>query len=323
MGIVMNTLKCHLVAAVCALALPSLAFSQTNPQPVDQSVPLPTGATSSRPIQTVPLVVTPTQIVLEPLTLTEVSQNIQARILKIPGVRSVGPLADAPNVLRLISHNDMSIRLDNLLQRVNAPGANREAEFTRFENNIKSLLARTDPFKPEQLRVVIRKTAAINTFETETAVDGITNIVVRRPFMDDLEEVVVGDTPTAIALMPATRLGDLQMTAEQAFERARANTAAAASNISWRTLNGLNEVTIVNGYETSLLALDGLWPQLVRRLGGPLAVIVPTRQKLVIGRADRPRDIARLRAIASAEAIGDLALSGKVWVRRGQVWVER
>jgi hypothetical protein len=319
----MKALKYHLAVAVCALALPSLAFAQTDPQGVDRSAPLPTGATSSRPIQVIAPVATPVQIILEPLTLAEVSQNIQARVLKIPGVRRVGPLADAPNVLRLISHNDMSVRLDNLLQRVNTPGANREAEFTRFENNIKSLLARTDPFKLEQLRVVIRKTAAINAFETETAVDGITNIVVRRAFMDDLEEVVVGDTPTAIALMPATRLGDLKLTAEQAFERARANTAAAATNINWRTLNGLNEVTIVNGYETSLLALDGLWPQLVRRLGGPVAVIVPTREKLVIGRADRPRDIARLRTIASAEAIGDLALSGKVWVRRGQAWVER
>ncbi len=255
--------------------------------------------------------------------MAEISQIIQDRLLKIPGVRRIGPLGDAPNVLRLISHNDMSIRLDTLAQRVNAQGSDREAEFTRFENNVRSLLSRTDPFKPEQLRVVIRKTAAINAFEIESGNDGIANLVVRRPFIDDLEEVVVGDTPTAIALMPISRLSDLQLTAGAAFERGRANTLQDASSVTWSVVNGLNHVRVTNGYETSLLALDSVWTSIATRIGGPVAIVVPTREKLVIGRADRPRDVARLRALALAEANGDRALSGKVWIRRGSAWVAR
>jgi hypothetical protein len=301
----------------------NLALAQvTNP-----NSPVPTGASQSRPVQAgapAPLPVpAPVKVVIPELTITEVSQIMQARFLNIPGVRRVGPLADSPNVLRLISHNDMSVRLDNLLTRVNAQGADREAEYTRFENNVRSLLSRTDPFKLDQLRVVIRKTAAINAFETESGSDGMTNPVVRRPFMADLEEVVVGDTPTAIALMPAARLTDLQMSATQAFERGRANTLSNATGVTWNVVNGLNHVSVISGYETSLLALDSVWTAIATRIGGPVAIIVPTREKLIIGRADRPRDIAKLRALALGESTGERALSNKVWVRRGQAWVER
>jgi hypothetical protein len=83
------------------------------------------------------------------------------------------------------------------------------------------------------------------------------------------------------------------------------------------------EVRDSSGYDTSLLALDSVWATISTRLGGPVAVIIPTREKIVIGRADRPRDITRLRAIVTAEAKGERALSDKIWVRRGGTWVER
>jgi hypothetical protein len=217
----------------------------------------------------------------------------------------------------------MRISLDTLVTRLNTAGVDRESEYARFTTNVGRLLASTDPFKPAQLRVVIRKTAAIDAFETESAAQGIPNVVVRRPFLADLEEVVVGDTPTTIALMPAGRLTDLGLSADQAFELGRTNTLGDVSGLTWRPVNGLLEVRDSSGYDTSLLALDSVWATISTRLGGPVAVIIPTREKIVIGRADRPRDITRLRAIVSAEAKGERALSDKVWVRRGGTWVER
>ena len=290
-------------------------------QATDPNAPLPTGSTASRPAQervpTLPI------ITLPPLSLADVSQELTRRLLTKPGVRGVIPVTDTPNLLRLIAHNDSLVRIDTLLQRLNAAGADREAEYRRLETNIGAMLSRTDPFKPEQLRIVIRQSAAIDTFELESAAGEIRNVVVRRPFIGDLEEVVVGDTPTTIALMPATRLADLQLTADQAFERGRANTLIEANAVTWRPVNGLLEVRTSSGYDTSLLALDSVWGGLGQRLGGPIAVIVPTREKIVIGRADRPRDIARLRAIITAEAKGAQLLSTKIWVRRGSTWVER
>jgi hypothetical protein len=300
------------------VASPSMALAQAN----DPNAPLPTGATTSRPVQ---MGAPPPQVVVVPaLTMEEVRAELQGRLGKIAGVRAVMPVTDTPNVLRLIAHNDSFVRLDTLLARLNASGANREAEYNRLETNIAGMLARTDPFKLEQLRIVIRPTVAIDNFEVESGVGDVKNVVVRRPFFGDLEEVVVGDTPTTIALMPASRLTDLQLSPEQAFERGRANTLTETSMITWRTLNGLLEVRASSGgYDTSLLALDGVWAGLAQRLGGPVAVIVPTRERVVIGRSDRPRDIARLRAILNAEAKGPQMLSNKVWIRRDANWVVR
>jgi hypothetical protein len=306
------------LVAIMLCASPTWTLAQA----LDPNTPLPTGQSTSRPVQA-GVTRAPTTVIMAPIDLAEASLELQTRLRRLPGVRSVTPLPDAPNVLRLIAHNDMSIRLDTLVTRLNLPGIDREAEYRRFETNVGALLARTDPFKPDQLRVVIRKTAAINVFETESAAEGVPNLVVRRPFIGDLEEVVVGDTPTTIALMPASRLADLSLSSEQAFERGRANTATEVAGITWRPVTGLLEVRTTTGYETSLLVLDQVWAGLARRLGGPVAVIIPTRERILVGRADRPRDIARLRAVVAAEAKGERALSDKVWARRGNTWVER
>jgi hypothetical protein len=304
--------------AITLLATPMTASAQVT----DPNQPLPTGQNTSRPVQA-GATRQPTTVIQTPIELAEVSAQMQMRLRRLPGVRSIAPFPDAPNMLRLISHNDMRISLDMLVTRLNTPGVDRETEYTRFATNVGALLARTDPFKPEQLRVVIRKAAAINTFEAESAADGVPNVVVRRPFIADLEEVVVGDTPTTIALMPATRLADLGLSAEQAFDRGRTNTLTEVVGITWRPVSGLLEVRATSGYDTSLLVLDSTWATISTRLGGPIAVIVPTRDKIVIGRADRPRDIARLRAILTAEAKGERMLSDKIWVRRSATWVER
>jgi hypothetical protein len=317
----MNMLRKFLVITaygLCSASLPMIAHAQAS----DPNAPLPTGQSAWRSAQNVPLRPS-TNVILVPLELAQVSDEIQSRLRKLPGVRSVAPFPDTPNVLRLISHNDMRISLDTLVTRLNTQGVDRESEYRRFETNVAKLLASTDPFKPEQLRVVIRKGAAITVFENESAAENVPNLVVRRPFIGDLEEVVVGDTPTTIALMPASRLADIGLSAEQAFERGRANTLSDVAGITWRPVNGLLEVRDTTGYDTSLLALESVWATIATRLGGPVAVVVPTREKIVIGRADRPRDMARLRAIVAAEAKGERALSDKIWVRRAGTWVER
>ena len=308
-------------------ALPALMLALTpvvsHAQSSDPNSPLATGQSTSRPAQTLPPPRQPTTVILAPVDLADVSAQMTARLRALPGVRSITPFPDAPNFLRLISHNDMRISLGTLVTRLNTAGVDRESEYARFTANVGRLLASTDPFKPAQLRVVIRKTTAIDAFEAESAAEGIPNVVVRRPFLADLEEVVVGDTPTTIALMPAGRLSDLGLSADQAFELGRSNTLGDVSSLTWRPVNGLLEVRESSGYDTSLLALDAVWATISTRLGGPVAVIIPTREKIVIGRADRPRDITRLRAIVAAEAKGERALSDKIWVRRGGTWVER
>jgi hypothetical protein len=290
-------------------------------QGVDPDAPLPTGGKTSRPVQAG--AVPPPMEAAAPLTLSEVSEKMQSRLLKLPSVRAVTEMPGAPTILRLIAHNESMVGLSNLLGRLNAPGSDREAEYRRLETNIAMMLARTDPFKPDNLRVVIRTNEAINAFEGESAAQGIPNSVVRRPFLGELEEVVVGDTPSTIALMPTTRLADLGLSPEQAFERARANTQMQIAALAWQSVNGLLEVAEPSGYETSLLAFDDIWTNVEAKLGGPIAVIVPTRDKIIVGRADKSDDLARMQDILNDKAKGAGLLSAKIWVRAEGKWIER
>lgn len=260
---------------------------------------------------------------VERISMEEVSQEMARRISTLPGVRGVERMDGLANSLRVITHSEVSVRLDTLQARVNLPDANPEAEYSRFENNVRNLLERQDPFKLEQLRVVIRTTEAINTFEEQTAALGQRNLVVRRPFSEGLEEVLVGDTPTTIALMPVGRLSDLQLGATQAFDRARANTLKELTGVKWTVNDGLLEADPDQPYATSLLALDQVWTTIQKQLGGPLAVAVPTRDTLVVGRADRARDMTRLATIAASGAGNTGSLSGRVLVRQGAIWVAR
>jgi hypothetical protein len=255
-----------------------------------------------------------------PISMEEVAQEMQNRLAKLPGVRGIEAVEAMPNELRIMAYSEINVRLDTLHGRLNALGADREGEYRRFELSVAGLLSRNDPFKPAQLRVVIRTRAAINSFEEQTAFKGEPNAVLRRPFVEGLEEVVVGDTPTTIALMPIGRLADLKLGVTQAFDLARANTAAATKDVQWISKDGLLEAPEDFAYATSLLAIDAVWSGLQVQLGGPIAVAAPSRDRLVVGRADRPRDLKRLSAIAASSS-GPGALSNKVLIRTGPVWV--
>jgi hypothetical protein len=295
----------HTLMAICACSfyvLAGPASAQISPEPA------PAGSAVS---------------LIERISMEEVSQEMARRLSALPGVRGVERLDGLVNSLRIVTHSDVSIRLDTLQARVNLPDAIVEAEYSRFENNVRNLLAQQDPFKLAQLRVVIRTTEAINAFEVQTAALGQRNGVVRRPFSEGLEEVVVGDTPTTIALMPTSRLTDLELGATQAFDRARANTLKELSGLKWTVNDGLLAADSNQPYATSLLALDPVWTTIEKQLGGPLAVAVPTRDTLVVGRADRVRDMARLATIAASGAGNTGSVSGKVLVRQGAIWVPR
>ncbi len=295
----------HTLMAICACSfylLAGPASAQISPEPA------PAGSAVS---------------LIERISMEEVSQEMARRLSALPGVRGVERLDGLVNSLRIVTHSDVSIRLDTLQARVNLPDAIVEAEYSRFENNVRNLLAQQDPFKLAQLRVVIRTTEAINAFEVQTAALGQRNGVVRRPFSEGLEEVVVGDTPTTIALMPTGRLTDLELGATQAFDRARANTLKELSGLKWTVNDGLLAADSNQPYATSLLALDPVWTTIEKQLGGPLAAAVPTRDTLVVGRADRVRDMARLATIAASGAGNTGSVSGKVLVRQGAIWVPR
>jgi hypothetical protein len=93
--------------------------------------------------------------------MEEVSEEMARRLSALPGVRGVERMDGLVNSLRVVTHSEVSVRLDTLQARVNLPDANPEAEYSRFETNVRNLLDQQDPFKLERLRVVIRTTQEV------------------------------------------------------------------------------------------------------------------------------------------------------------------
>lgn len=254
------------------------------------------------------------------ITMSQAAEALAPRILTLPGVRAFKPVESTPGLWSITASREHLVSIDRLVARLNAVGADQAAEYDGFARMIATMMARTDPFKLETLRVIIRPASAIDAFETETAVDGVANRVVRRSFAYQLEEVVAGDTATSIALMPVGRLADLNLGKTQAFDRGRANIAALARNARWSEADGLLTAELDGSYEASLLAVDSIWRAMEQRLGGQVAVAVPTRSRLVIGRANRAADMGRLRAIARDEAKGPGRLTDRVLLRVAGSW---
>ena len=136
--------------AACALSICALAGS-ANAQSTEAA---PSGAAVS---------------VVERYSMEDVSQELARRLSALPGVRGVERIDGMANNLRIVTHSDVTVRLDTLHARVNLADANPDAEYSRFETNVRKLLEQQDPFKLEQLRVVIRTTQAIDAFEEQTA----------------------------------------------------------------------------------------------------------------------------------------------------------
>lgn len=258
-----------------------------------------------------------------PMNYEDIIANLRGPISSMPSVRGIILDSENPAKFRIIASRSIEVDLANLRERLNRPNANRSEELDKYIRVMSLTIRQYDPFKREALRVVIRTNAALNEFEQETAFGVAPNVLVRRPFIADLEEVVVADSPTSIALMPQSRLADLNLTADEAFTIGEANTAELARSARWFEENGLLVAEIDGAYASSLLKVDGIWAGVSSRLNAPVAIIIPSRERLVIGRADNAEDIRKLGELAAAETTGPHALTNKILVQNDGRWVEK
>jgi hypothetical protein len=255
-----------------------------------------------------------------PLTYAEVSGTVRPWIERLASVRAVLPVSGDESLLRVIADRDYTISLATLHTRLNTPGASRTEEYGSFMGALERTLKANDPFQPQALRTIIRPTTTIDDFELMTTVNGDRNRVVRRAFAPGLEEVVVADTRTSIAYMPVRRLEDLSLSAEDAFTLGRTNLADVARAAVWSEEEGLRTATLDGVFEPSLLAVTDLWDQLEADMGGPVAVAIPRRGRILVALRSSPPQMARLRSLATAEAAGDGAISARLLVRSETGW---
>lgn len=258
-----------------------------------------------------------------PLTNEQIIELLRAPIEAIPSVRGIVTYPEDNSIISVYASRKIDLRLDSISKLLNRPRANRQREIQKFVGIIRDSIQKNDPFKTEALRVIVRETSALNDFENETAINGIRNQIVRRVLVGNIEEAIVADSPTSMAIMPIGRLKDLELEESKAFEIAKANTREYAIKASWLEKDGLLEVKLDGAYEASLLAIDDIWDSIEKHFGGPIAIAIPNRGALGVGRADSPADLAKLREMATRNFTGPHAISNKIYFRRNNAWVEQ
>ena len=278
------------------------------------------GSAAAQPAADAPLSLSAPRNAVD-VSFDDITATVRPWILALPGVRGVLAVEGSPNLLRVIADRTYTVNLEQVHARLNVPGANRDEEYGRFMSALQNTLAANDPFKPEAFRTILRPTAAIDEFEIITGVNGVRNVVVRREILPGIEEVVVAEQRTSIAFLPAARLQDLGLTVEGAFLLGRTNLLDVARTATWAEEDGIRIATIDGVFEPSLMVVDPLWEQLSSDMGGPLAVAVPVRGRILVARADQPGMLARLKARAQTESTGDLAISPQVFLRTADGWV--
>ncbi|KAF0184926.1 MAG: hypothetical protein FD163_1623 [Hyphomonadaceae bacterium] len=303
---------------IICLLLGLAGFAATLPAHAQSSTPQAVATTSGAVLQTNRR----STRRLGPLSYEDIIANLRGPISSMPSVRGIILDNENPAKFRIIASRSIEIDLTNLRERLNRPNANRSEELDKYIRVISLTVREYDPFKREALRVVIRTSAALNEFEQETAFGSDANILVRRPFIAGLEEVVVADSPTSIAFMPQSRLADLNLSADEAFVIGEANTAELARSARWFEENGLLVAELDGAYASSLLKVDGIWAGVSARLEAPVAIIIPNRERLVIGRANNADDIRKLGELATTETTGPHALTNKILVQNQGQWVE-
>jgi hypothetical protein len=300
-------------AILCALIVSVPAGSATA-----QEATVPETAA---PASTIAPVTAPVDPVVHAAQMAALAGELSPLLQALPGVRAVNHSNDEPDVLKIISFREYQLYLPRVEERISLSQLERAAALELIVAQTAEGMEASNPFAIPALRVVVRPTAAVDSFEQQTGVNGIPNTVVRRPFAEGLDEVLVATTGTSIAFVPTAQLVRLQLGVTDAFTWGRNNTETMAMAVRFEEEDGLRIAILDGNFETSLLTVDRLWTQLAADMGGSLAIAAPSRSRLLIARTSDARAMARLRRIASTEGTGELALFDGVLLRQGRSWV--
>ncbi len=217
---------------------------------------------------------------------------------------------------------EVDVYLDTLVDRLSVPGARRALVLAEFEASLYDALAgaAAPAPVPENVMPIVRHRDFLAAVREQAGAPGGEDAPVSRALAGDAVALLAYDTPSSIAVMSKESLGLADLSDAAAFALATRNLARRAEALTWREEGGLRVAVLDGSYESSLLLLDGVWSALEADLGGPVAVAVPARDLLVAGRADRPEDVAALRALIANAAFDPYAVSEEVFVRREGRW---
>lgn len=255
-----------------------------------------------------------------PMNYDEIAAILITKISALNSVRGVSLDKEIPNALDVEYSTKLIVRMENLQKRINRPGANRDFEINNFVKIIADTIDKRNPYKIQNFRLIVRTKTALEEFEQQTAVDGKINSIIRKPFLDNLEEAIVADTASSIAFVPVSELKYLNLSQEEAFMVAQNTFSQIFKDLQWNKYGNLQTATIDGALDTGILFIPEIWNNFAQSLKSDPAVIIPNRGLIVVGAANSDNDLKKLAEIAKKEAVGPHAITDKVLIWRNNQW---
>lgn len=169
-------------------------------------------------------------------------------------------------------------------------------------------------------RPVVRSKSTLDGFEQLLATEDTPTRLIRYPLVADIEATFVFQTPHGMRYATESDLKSLKISQSDFAEAAMRNFDAITMETKWSRSDNALIAQLDGNYESSLLLVDNLWPEIENALGGPVVVGVPARDSLVAVRADDTDQIAELRRAMDNDYA--YPISSTLLTRRNGRWVE-
>jgi hypothetical protein len=241
-----------------------------------------------------------------------------------PQVRAYELVEPGHFVIISASGTELDLYLDELTQRLGEPSAQRSRLLTNFEASFHDAVATVGEEPEPDIENVIPIVRHRVFLEMLLAQDGagaaLGDAPVHRALAGDVVAVLAYSTPSGVSVMSRRSLGLEALDDDAAFALATANLAERAEGLTWVEDGGLRFAVLDGFHESAVLLLEDVWDALEAEIGGPIVVAAPTRALLAVGRADRPEDVAALRALTESYALDPYGVTSQLFVRCERRW---
>lgn len=222
-------------------------------------------------------------------------------------------LMKGDTVPRIISTQQISQLIRN--------GAHADSALDDFIASVTILReALETPPELSSARPVIRSKSTFDGFDELLASLDEPTALIRYPLVSDIEAGFAFQTPQGTRYATEADLKRLKISQTALAEAAMENFDALTRETQWSKSDNAMIAQMDGNYESSLLLIDNLWPEIEKALGGPIVVGVPARDSLIAVRADDATQVALLRQAMNNEYA--YPISSKLLTLSNGRWVE-
>lgn len=169
-------------------------------------------------------------------------------------------------------------------------------------------------------RPVVRSRSTLDGFDELLSTWDKPTALIRHPLVADIEVCFAFQMPDGMRYATQADLVNLKITESALAEVAMRNFDEMTLETQWSSSGSALIAELDGTYESSLLLMDNLWPEIEKALGGQIVVGVPARDSLIAVRADDAVQVAQLRRAMDNEYA--YPISSKLLSRKDGRWIE-